>query len=115
MDQRNGPGVVNRRGCVWHANDGGESAARGSRRAGGKVFLWCLARLTQMNVQVNQAGANNQSAHVHPLNIGRALLCGGLTNGGDFAVENQQVSLGIQAIGGVNNPPAGQQQRVHAS
>ena len=49
------PGVVDGRGGVGHANDGGETAARGRGRAGGDGFLGRLPRFAQMRVQINQA------------------------------------------------------------
>ena len=34
-------------------------------------------------------------------------------DGGDFAIQNQQVGNDIEAVGGVNYASAGQEQRIH--
>ena len=58
-DEGDSAGRINRGRRVGHADDGGESAARRRRRAGGDVFLGRLARFAEMDVQINQAGTDD--------------------------------------------------------
>jgi hypothetical protein len=66
-------------------------------------------------VQINQTGTNYQPAYIHLLGVTWSLARGILAECGDFAVEDQQISLSVHTIGGVNDSSAGQQQRVHAA
>src|ERR1019366_4868842 len=101
-------------GCrVRHANHGSESAACRRRRAGGDGFLGGLARLAQMNVQVNQSGTDDTSADIHFFNVSRRFGGGVLADGGDFAVHDEQIGGSIEAVGGVNHPSTGEEQRIH--
>ena len=110
-DERDGAGGVNRGQRVGHADDGGETAARGGGGAGGEIFLRGLARLAQMDVQINQAGADDFSAGVELFNaLGRGKI---FADGGNFAVNDEHVRGGIKMICGINHPSAGQQQRIH--
>ena len=88
VDERDGAGVVNRGRRVGHADDRGEAAARGGGGAGGDVFLGRLARFAQMDVQVNQAGTNNEAAHVHPFGVARRLFRRVRADRRDFALGN---------------------------
>ena len=114
VDERDGAGIVNGRRRVGHADDRGEAAARGGGGAGGDVFLCRLARLAQMDVQINQAGTNDFSFRVESFDFLRRPGGSIFADGGDFPVEDEQIGNGVEAIGGVNDPPAGQKQRVHA-
>ena len=67
-----------------------------------------------MNVQVNQAGANNFPFGVESLDSFGRFGCGSLANGGNFPINDEQIGNGIEVIGGVYDSPAGQKQRVHA-
>ena len=60
-----------------------------------------------MGVEINQAGANHQAAGGEAVRSRRGFGGGGWAEGGDFSVQNQQVRYGIEAIGGVNDAPAG--------
>ena len=114
VDKRDGPGVVNRGRRVGHADDRGEAAARGGGSAGGDVFLRRLAGFAQVHVQVNQAGTNNFPFRIKSFDFFGRLAGGAFADGGDFPVEDEQISNGIEVIGGVYDSPAGQKQRVHA-
>ena len=108
------PAVSIGRRRVGHANDGRETAARGGGGAGGDGFLCRLARLAQMNVQVNQAGTNHEAAHVHFLGVARRLVCRVRADRGDFTFGNQNVRLCVEAVGRVHDAPTGKKQRCHA-
>ena len=114
VNQRHRPGVVNRRRRVGHANHRGESAARRRRSAGGDRLLGHLARLTQMDVQINQPRANHLPADVHPLGVGRRLGRRVRPDRGNLPLANQHIRTAIEAVGGINHPTAGEKQRIHA-
>jgi hypothetical protein len=65
-------------------------------------------------VQVNQAGTNNFSFRIKSSDFSGRFGGGVFADGGDFSVEDEQISNGVEAIGGVYDSPAGQKQRVHA-
>ena len=60
-----------------------------------------------MNMQINQAGTNHQTAHVHFLGIAWRLARCVRADGGDFARGNQNIRLCIEAIGRVHHTPTG--------
>jgi hypothetical protein len=65
-----------------------------------------------MDVQINQAGTNYFSARVKNFNFfWRGKI---FADGGDFSVENQNIRDGVEMTGGVNDAPAGEEQRIHA-
>ena len=106
--------VINGRRGVRHTNHGREPAPRRRRCAGGNRFLRRLPRLPQMHVQINQAGADDESCHIHPFNISRRLLGGVGGQGGHFALQNQQIGDRIELVGGVDDAAAVEEQRFHA-
>ena len=60
---------------VGHGADGGKSTRRRSRGPGGDGLLIALARLAQMDVDIDQARGNDQAPGLHNLGIG-LLGCG---------------------------------------
>ncbi len=66
-----------------------------------------------MNVQINEAGANHPSGHVQPLDPGGRLPGGVGPDRGDFSINDEDVRGRVAVVGGVDDPPAGQEQRVH--
>ena len=114
VDERDGSGVVNRRRRVRHADDGRDPAARGGGDPGGNIFFRRLAGFAEMDVQVNQAGADNFSRNIEARYILRRLGGKIFADGGDFSIENQNIRDGVEIIGGVNDAPAGEEQRIHA-
>ena len=114
IDEGDGPGVVNGRGRVGHADDRGEAAPRGGGGAGGDVFLCRLTGLAQVDVQINQAGTNNESAHVHPLDFARRFLRRVRSDRRDFACRNQNIRFGVESVGRIHDAPASEKQRCHA-
>jgi len=50
MDERDSSGIVNRRRCVGHADDGSKSSARGGGSSTGNIFFRSLAGFAEMNV-----------------------------------------------------------------
>ena len=113
MNEGHGAGVVNGRRRVGHTDNGGESTACCGGGAGGDVFLGGLAGFAEVNVQVNQAGAHDESFGVECFDVARGLFGGVWTDGGYLAVENQEVGDGIKTIGGINHTTAGEEKRIH--
>ncbi len=75
------------------------------------VFLGRLARLAQMDVQINQARTNDFSPGIETLCVFRRGKI--FADGGNFAVNDEHIRGGIKMICGINHPSAGQQQRIH--
>ena len=67
-----------------------------------------------MDVQINQARANQQAVHVQAFDLGGGLAGGIRAERGDLAVQNEQISNGVEVVGGSDYSPAGEEQRVHA-
>jgi len=78
------------------------------------IFPWRLARLAQVDVQINQAGTNNKPTHVHPLDITRRLLAASAADRRDFARRNENIRFGVEPAGRIHDAPAGEKQRCHA-
>ena len=114
VDERHRAGIVDGGRGVGHADDRRETAARGGGGAGGDGFLGGLARFAQVDVQINQARTNDKSAGVELINVFRCFARGVRAYCGNFPVNNEQIRSGIETIGRVNDPSAGQKQRVHA-
>jgi len=57
-----------------------------------------LARVAQVDVEVNQAGADHQAGAVDPLGASKPRA-----KGGDAAVADGEVGGGIDAMGGVDD------------
>ena len=64
-----------------------------------------------MDVQINQTGTDDLAGDIPAGNTHRSRQAG--ANGGDFAVQDQQVGHGIELIGGVEDAAAGEEQRIH--
>ena len=64
-------------------------------------------------MQINQAWANDKTLGVERLDVARSLLRGGVTDGGDLAVENQEIGDGVETIGGINQATACEEKRIH--
>ena len=67
-----------------------------------------------MDVQINQAGANNFSSRIEMFDFFGRLGGKIFADGGNFPVENQNIRDGVELIGGVNDASAGEEQRIHA-
>jgi hypothetical protein len=82
--------VVHRDG-VGHGRNGGESARRGRRRAGGDGLLVALAGLAQVDVHVDQAGRDGQAGGVQNFGAVGLLQLAGAGDLGHAAVLEQNV------------------------
>jgi hypothetical protein len=66
-----------------------------------------------MDVQINQAGANNFPPGIETFDF---LWCFGrrvFAEGGNFSVNDEQIRNRVEFVGGVNDAPAGEEQRIH--
>src|SRR6202012_4855053 len=79
--------VVHRNGG-GHGADAGEAAGRGGRSAGGDGFLVALAGLAQMDVNVDEAGGDDEAVGVDDFGVLVFGFAGGF-DGGDLAVFQQ--------------------------
>ncbi len=68
-----------------------------------------------MHVQINQAGRNNFTGGIEAFDFLGCLGGKIFADGGNFPVENQNICNGVEMIGGVNDAPAGEEQRIHAA
>ena len=106
-------GVVNGGVGVGHGADSGKAAAGRRRRAGSNGFLVLKARLAQMGMDINKAGADHHSGGIdNPNVVGRGGVAHAFPDGGDDAVVYQHVGNAVKSAGRVNYPPAGNQQRA---
>jgi len=113
LNQRHRAGVVDRRAGVGHADDSGETAARRRRRAGADGLLGRLARLTKVNVNVDQPGADNLAGDIDFRRALRRLAKRITADGGHFPIGKQQVGGFVEAVGGVDEAATLEQQRTH--
>ena len=113
MDEGDRAGIINGRAGVGHADDGSETALR--RRPGARQdgFLGRLARFAQMDMQIDQPGADDPAGDVQTFNARRG--AGGEigADGGDLSVQNQHIRPDIKLVGGVDHAAAGKEQRIH--
>ena len=97
---------------VGHAADGGEAARRRRARARRDVLLVLVARLAQVHVQIDEAGRHDLARAVDDLGAVRARA---RLDGFHHAVLDQQVRDFVEIRGGVDDPPALQEEcRRHA-
>ena len=68
-----------------------------------------------MDVQINQAGTDDFSGCVEAFDFFGGLGGKIFADGGNFSVENENIRDGIELVGGVNDAPAGEEQRIHAA
>ena len=100
---------------VGHGGDGGESAGGGGRGAGGDGFFVGLAGLAEMNVNVDEAGRDDQARGVEDF---RAVFAFELAGGGDFGdatVFEKDVFGGVDACGGIDEMAVEEGERCHAA
>jgi hypothetical protein len=97
---------------VGHRADGREPA-RGRRPGAGRDRLLVLAaRLGQVRVQVDEAGAHHATAHV---DRGRALRLDPAAQRGDAPVLDAHVGGPVPTLRGIDDPAALQDQRAHSA
>ena len=104
---------INRRRRVGHRADRREAAARRGPRAGRDRLLVLLAGLAQVHVQVDEAGSDDESRRVqHGRAVGRFQAGPGF---GDAPVAEQQVERRVDAVAGVDQAAAADQDRCRHS
>ena len=96
---------------VGHAADGGKSSSGGGGGAGGDGFLVALAGFAQVNMQVDEAGSDDQSARIEFL-VCRAANLAGRRDLGDLPIAQQDVHGRIDLGGGVDEAATLDQQAV---
>ena len=86
---------------VRHGADGGKSAGGGGHGAAGNGLFVRLSGLTQVDVNINEAGRDDQSAGVEAL-VGLAAQLAGGSDFRDAAVLEQQIVLALKVLCGVD-------------
>ena len=92
VDQLDSAGVVGGRRGVGHAHDRGEPAGGGGLRAGEDVFLVRLAGLAEMDMDIDQAGADHETGRI---DLAGLFLLGGGKAADKFAVGNEDIAGGV--------------------
>ena len=98
-------GRIDNRRRVRHAANGSEAASSSSGSSGCDALFVALARLTQVDVQINEAGGDDQAASVEGFVCGAADFVGGCELR-DAAVAQEQVHGCVQLCGRVDNATA---------
>jgi len=107
-------GVVVHRRRVRHAGHRREAAGhgrRGSRRDG---FLRALARLPQMDMQIDQAGADDHAVHIKPFDVRRSFGTGILANDSDLAIAQEQIGRSVKILARIDDAATGKEQGTHS-
>ena len=102
-------GRVDDGGGVRHAAHGSESASRRRRGSGCDAFLVALAWLAQVDVQIDEAGRDDQAAGIEYFVCAAADLVR-RRDLGDSAVTQQHVHECVQLRGGIDDATAFDQQ-----
>jgi hypothetical protein len=66
-----------------------------------------------VDVDINQSRANQFAINGKPLNSGGRTAGGFHAHSRHFAIQNQYISDFVQGLGGIKDPTAGDQQRIH--
>src|SRR6185295_14505846 len=98
---------------VGHGADGGEAARRGRGRSGDDVFLVLLTGLAQVRVDVDEAGADPQVAHVDDPGVTPDGRRQARLDARDLAILKQHVRLRIEAAPRIDDPAAPQTEVRH--
>jgi len=96
--------VVDGRLRVGHRHDGGKASGGGGPRARGDVFLVLLARLAEMDVQVDEARHHPAAAGVDHLGVTGCYRAGG-ADAADAALFDQKVGTLVKALRGSRTRP----------
>ena len=100
LDELDGAGVVGDGRGVGHAHHGGETAGGGGLRTGEDGLLVRLAGLAEMDVDVDEAGADDEAAGV---DHARLFLLRASELGDELAAGNEDIALGVALSGGVDD------------
>ena len=102
MTQRD---IVDHRVGVGHAGEGGDAADRRRMTARGDGLLMLVARLAQMHVHVDQAGAEHATAAIDHRRVGRrAIVEQARPEIDDRLAINQQRTFHVEPALGVDQP-----------
>src|SRR5690606_14496866 len=97
-------GIVVHRAGVRHGADGGEPARRGGLEPRGDVFLVFVSGLSEMNVDVDEAGRDDAPLGVDDLG---AFWRGNLRiDSLDHAAFDEEIFLGVDSIRRIDDPTA---------
>ena len=96
---------------VRHAADRGESSGSSCRSAGGDRFFVALAGFSQVNMQINESGSNDQSTGVEFFMRGTARLAR-RRNFSHLAVAQQDVHERVDLRSRIDHSPALDQEAV---
>ena len=87
-NQRDGAGGVDRGRRIRHAQDRGESTARGGLRAGGDGFLGGLAGFAEVDVGIDQTGRDDEAGDIPRLGFVGGFEIRGGAEGVNFAIDD---------------------------
>ncbi len=96
--------VVERRLGVGHAADGGEPAGDRRGGAGGDGFFFFLAGLAEVDMRIDQAGADDAARGVEQAGIGAEVRRGHITHMHDAAIVDDQIGGAVEFLSGVDHP-----------
>ena len=98
MDVFDAGGILNRRVGIGHTDDRGKTARDGRRRTAGDGLFFLIARLAEMNVNIDQPRRYIFAGGVNDV------LCGfaDLADLCDLAVGDQHIAFGVDAVGRVD-------------
>jgi hypothetical protein len=113
-DQGDGARVIDGRGRIGHAEDGREAAAGGGGGAGGDGFLGGLAGFAEVDVEVDEAGGDDFAGGIEA-RAGGSGVGGGLgADASDLAFEDEQIGVGIEVVGRIDDPASGDEEVAHS-
>ena len=104
--------VVDRQG-VWHGHDGGEATGGGGAGSGGDGLLVGLAGFAEVDVDVDEAGRDNEAGSVDDLDFANLGKGSRLVDGKDEAIADEDVSRLVHAGGRVDDVAAGNNKVAH--
>jgi hypothetical protein len=108
-DEADGRLIVGDRLGVRHRADSREAARRRRPRTGGDRLDVLAPGLTQMAVDVDEAGSDDRAGAIERQGaVGRRQAVARVA---DLAVRNEQIDLSVDALTRVDQPPAPQEQR----
>ena len=103
---------VQRRRGVRHAAEGGEATGDGGPTTSLDGLFPALARLTEMDMGINQTRAHQKAVDVDAMSVTGVNLARTRLDGDDSAISDQDVGGGVEPATGIKHASAGQEGRV---
>ncbi len=119
-DDAGDPAVVVGRQGIGHAGDGSETAGDGGGHAGGDGLLGLLTRFPKVDMDVDEPRTDHLAAQVDDLEVVTRRYCRrgqgpGCGNPGHDAVGEQEIEIAVDALRGVDQAAAGEEDPLHAA